>query len=528
MQKRKHVLTLITGIAIGVLVTLLLKPIPGISGGNLLFHLQRFAEVITDVSGLYVEDVDPEKLVNSAIEGMLKELDPHTVFIPKDDIQDVVERFEGHFEGIGIEFIIQNKYPTVVSPISDSPSDRLGLRPGDKIMAIDGISTFDFTDEQVMDRLRGPKGSAVEIEIDRRGEKDTLHFTIVRDQISIFSILADFMLDENIGYIKLTRFSRTTDEEFVSALKKLQAAGMKKLILDLRFNSGGYLDQAVAIVSKFLQPGQKIVFTKGRIPQVNEEYFAEAGEFDAQNLPLIVLINHGSASASEIVAGAIQDWDRGLVVGEQSFGKGLVQRQVNLKDGAAIRVTVARYYTPSGRLIQRSYENGRDQYYREAWEEADSLKNAEGDREKYFTEAGRLVYGGGGIRPDVISKADTITSFVASLIRNRMFFEFANDYAAEHDSLRNSEQIFLHQFTINDQILSTFHQFIRDKEFVIDENAWSLDKSFLKTRIKSEIARSLWNSEKYYQVEATGDRQLLNAMEQFTKIAELLSTPVLK
>ncbi|KAA3662936.1 MAG: S41 family peptidase [Calditrichaeota bacterium] len=528
MQSKKHVLTLFSGIAIGVLFTLIIRPVPGISGGNLLYHLQRFAEVITDISGLYVDEVDAEKLVNSAIDGMLKELDPHTVFIPKDDMQDVVERFEGHFEGIGIEFIIQNKYPTVVSPIADSPSDRLGLRPGDKIVAIDGTSTYEFTDDQVMDRLRGPRGSVVKIDVERRGVPEALHYSIARDKISIYSILADFMLNKEIGYIKLTRFSRTTDEEFISALQRLHEDGMKKLILDLRFNSGGYLDQAVAIVSKFLQPGQKIVFTKGRVPQVNEEYFAEASEYDAQSLPLIVIINHGSASASEIVAGAVQDWDRGLIVGERSFGKGLVQRQVELKDGAAIRVTVARYYTPSGRLIQRSFENGHDQYYKDAWLAEDSSNTESAKKEKYYTEAGRIVFGGGGIHPDVISKADTITSFIASLIRNRTFFEFASEYAAEHQDLQRSEQYFMNDFVVDAPILNQYRQFIEEKKITLDEHAWDQDKEFIRLRIKSEIARNLWNSEKYYEVEALGDKQLQNAMHQFTKIADFLTPAIIK
>ncbi|KAA3620178.1 MAG: S41 family peptidase [Calditrichaeota bacterium] len=526
MHKQKHVLTLISGIVIGLLMAILLQPVSGLSGGNLLFHLQRFAEVITDVSGLYVEEVDPEKLVNKAIEGMLKELDPHTVFIPKEELADVVERFEGHFEGIGIEFIIQNKYPTVVSPIADSPSDRLGLRPGDRIIEIAGQSTYDFTEEQVMEHLRGPRDSVVEIVIERHGEDQPLPFHIRRAQISIFSILADFMLDEETGYIKLTRFSRTTESEFITALEKLQHDGMKKLILDLRYNGGGFLDQAVAIVSKFLQPGQQIVFTKGRIPQANEEYHAEEIEFHLQDMPLIVLINHGSASASEIVAGAIQDWDRGLVVGERSFGKGLVQRQVGLKDGAAIRVTVARYFTPSGRLIQRSFENGHEQYYKDGWTSTDSVNRADMASEKYYTEAGRVVFGGGGIRPDVISKADTITSFTASLIRNRVFFEFASDFAAKNPDLKTSPNNFLQNFSVSTNQLMAFRNLVKSKELTIEEPSWELDKAFIKLRIKSEIARNLWDSKIYYLMEAHGDKQLQNAIQLFEKIADILpSTP---
>ncbi len=520
MQKAKHVKPLISGIVIGLLIAILLQPVIGLSGGNLLTHLQRFAEVITDVSGLYVEEVDAEKLVNSAIDGMLKELDPHTVFIPKEDLADVVERFEGHFEGIGIEFIIQNKYPTVVSPIADSPSDRLGLRPGDKIVEIAGQSTYDFTDEQVMSKLRGPRNSVVEIKIERQGEPGLLRFSIRRDKISIYSIPAVFMLDKETGYIKLSRFSRTTDSEFITALQKLEKYGMKKLILDLRYNSGGFLDQAVAVVSKFLQPGQKIVSTKGRIPQANENYFAETDEYHMKDLPLIILINHGSASASEIVAGAIQDWDRGLVVGERSFGKGLVQRQVGLKDGAAIRITVARYFTPSGRLIQRPYKNGYEQYYKDGWSNDDST--TADTAEKYFTDAGRVVYGGGGIRPDVLARADTITSFSASLIRNRLFFEFATQFAGQHPELTKSANKFLQNFSASENELQQFRTLIEARKIDFDLQGWAQDRAFIKLRIKSEIARHLWDSEMYYRVETSGDKQLQNANRLFSRMVDIL------
>ncbi len=361
-RNRQFFIIFLLGIGVGLATYAMVQPKLALPGGNIYDQLTRFAEVLTDVSRLYVEDVDEEKLVTEAINGMLESLDPHSVYIPEKQLRDVNERFEGHFEGIGIEFVIQNKYPTVVSPIPDSPSDRLGLRPGDKIIEIEGESAFGITEDEVMKKLRGPRGTTVNLTISRIGASQPLHFAITRDRISIYSILAAFMLDDQTGYVKLNRFSRTTDEELTRALQKLESQGMKRLILDLRFNSGGFLDQAVAVANKFIPAGKKIVYTRGRIQQANEDFYASEDPYKT-DMPLIILINHGSASASEIVAGAAQDWDRALIVGERSFGKGLVQNQIPLKDGSAVRITIARYYTPSGRLIQRPYNHGREQYY---------------------------------------------------------------------------------------------------------------------------------------------------------------------
>ncbi|TDJ00143.1 MAG: S41 family peptidase, partial [Caldithrix sp.] len=326
-------------------------------GSNNLVQIQRFMEVVRVINELYFEEVDSKELVDSAINGMLEKLDPHTVYLAKEQVQEVRERFEGEFEGIGIEFMVLDKIPTVVSPIAGSPSEQLGLRPGDQIVKIEGASTYGFTEDQVRQKLLGKKGTKVEVQIKRPTLGEPFDLTIIRDKIPIYSISSAFMIEPKTGYIRVGRFAKTTNDEFEKALEELDSQEMRRLILDLRGNSGGYLDQAVEMVDKFLESGKRIVYTRGRISSSNEDYYSTS-ESAYSKLPLIVLINHGSASASEIVAGAIQDWDRGLIVGETSFGKGLVQNQISLKEGAAIRVTIARYYSPSGRLIQRSYENG--------------------------------------------------------------------------------------------------------------------------------------------------------------------------
>ncbi|HIA24146.1 MAG TPA: S41 family peptidase, partial [Candidatus Marinimicrobia bacterium] len=294
-----------------------------------------------------------------------------------------------------------NGYITVISPVADSPSERAGLMPGDQIIAINGEDAYEITKKDVFKKLRGPKGTSVEITIRRLGG-DKFDVIIIRDDIPIYSVRATLMLDNETGYIWLTRFSAATDEEVRTSFNQLEAQGMKKLVLDLRNNSGGFLEQAAAISNLFIAREDTLVFTKGKSQKMEQVFIADPAQ-GREDYPLIVLINRGSASASEIVAGAIQDLDRGLVVGETSFGKGLVQRQLPLNDGSAIRVTIARYYTPSGRLIQRSYSNGdtRD-YYKDLYIEnretvLDSLKEL---RPKYKTRSGRIVYGGGGITPD--------------------------------------------------------------------------------------------------------------------------------
>ena len=288
---------------------------------NLYKDIVRFNEALTAVSRYYVDDVETDKLIDGAISGMLETLDPHSVFISQEQLQDVTERFDGHFYGIGIEFVIIKKWPTVVAPIAGSPSDRLGLRPGDQIIKIEEKSTYKMAQTEVVERLRGPQGTTTQITIRRASIDVPFDVAITRDKVSIYSVEPSFMIDNRIGYIRIKRFAKSTSDELESALLKLEAQGMQKLVLDLRSNAGGFLEQAVAVTDKFIEQGKKIVYTRGRISQSNDDYYAYDDDHH-KNFPVIILIDHGSASASEIVAGACQDWDRALIVGETSFGKG--------------------------------------------------------------------------------------------------------------------------------------------------------------------------------------------------------------
>ncbi|MCB0276051.1 MAG: PDZ domain-containing protein, partial [Calditrichaeota bacterium] len=362
--------------------------------GAFLTH-NAFADIRADMEGqirklvsvarlaqmYYVEEVDWDTAVEGAISGMLEKLDPHSVYIPPDKAQENKENFSGKYEGIGIQYDIIDGYLTVISPIAGSPSYKLGIKAGDRIVKIEGKSAYGIEREEVPDKLKGPKGSLVNVTIQRDGVKGYLDFDIERDEIPITTITASFMEDDSTGYIALSRFAAITAREVEEKLRELEKQNLKRLIFDLRGNSGGYLTEAVKVVGKFVKGHKIVVYTKGRSGEVDEEYFSdEFGRRMVRNYPLVVLVDRGSASAAEIVAGAIQDYDRGLIVGENSFGKGLVQKEFPLHDGSAVRVTTAKYYTPAGRCIQRDYK-GKDpeEYYQEipdsTWASEDSLKN---------------------------------------------------------------------------------------------------------------------------------------------------------
>ncbi|MEK7728772.1 MAG: S41 family peptidase [candidate division KSB1 bacterium] len=483
------------------------------TGGNVYQDMMRFNEVLNAVSRYYVDDVDSRKLIDGAIGGMLETLDPHSVFIPKDQLEDVTERFEGYFFGIGIDFTVIKKWPTVIAPIADSPADRVGLRPGDQLIKIEGKSTFDLSETQVIERLRGNQGSKVVITIKRAGVEEPFDVNLTRDKISIFSVDPAFMVDKTTGFIRLKRFSKTTADELEQALTKLEGQGMKQLILDLRSNPGGFLEQAVSVADKFIERGRKLVYTRGRIPQASDDFYSTDDDHHPPT-PLIILLDHGSASASEIVAGACQDWDRALIVGETSFGKGLVQNQIGLKDGSAIRVTTSKYYTPSGRLIQRHYENGNAvDYIDEAYDDldpnaiADSVKN----RPVYKTGAGRYVYGGGGITPDIRIKWQLPTQFFYELAINRSFFEFASAYAAKNRALAASFESFNDTWMPNEALLAEFRQYVQTlptgKKIKFEPQSWERDLPTIKVWLKKELALHLWDREKSARIEITADPQ---------------------
>lgn len=497
------------------------------SADNSFEQIKRFMDVFNIIRSYYVEEVDSPKLITGAIQGMLEQLDPHSVYIEPEKLKEINEQFQGSYEGIGIEFIIQNKILTVVAPIAGSPSQTLGLRPGDQIIKIEGKSAYGITEQEVQQKLKGPKGTKVTVTIRRPMIDESFEITIVRDNIPIYSVMAKFMIKEKIGYIYVGRFAQTTAEEFERALRELEAQGMEALLLDLRGNTGGYLDQAFKLADKFIEGKKIIVYTKGRIPETNDE-FRSTSSATHRKFPLVLLINKGSASASEIVAGAIQDWDRGLIVGETSFGKGLVQTQLNLKDGSALRITTARYYTPSGRLIQRSYEDGLYEYYTSGYEDTKSeLENNSKDKPVFFTSAGRKVYGGGGINPDIEIKSKRPTKLTSELIFNRLFFEFGSQYGANHKELKKNFSYYKNYFQIDENILSEFRRFIISKDVLIKEKEFQEDLDYIKLMIKSEIAHLLWDREHYYQIRISGDEQVQKALKYFEHAAKIAGlTPI--
>jgi carboxyl-terminal processing protease len=530
--KRFSFPTIIALLIIGVTVGTQIPSV--ISGDNIYEQLKKFNDVLSVTEKYYVEDVDTQKLVEAAIGGMLGTLDPHSVYIPAKQLPKVKEDFRGSFEGIGVEFDVISDTLIVVSPIVGGPSEALGILAGDKIITIDGASCIGIDRNDVPKKLRGPKGTHVKVTIVRSGVPGVLEFDITRDKIPLYSIVAAFMVDGEIGYVNVNRFSQTTHSELVEALNKLKGQGMKKLILDLRFNPGGYLDQAFMMADEFVEGGKKIVYTKGRRESDYDEYRASAnGAFE--KLPLIVLVNGYSASASEIVAGAVQDWDRGLIVGETTFGKGLVQRPFDLSDGSELRLTTARYYTPSGRLIQKPYEGNKyTGTKRQAEQDDQEGQNIEHKVEKdtarplYHTlTIGRPVYGGGGITPDYIVKPETYTPNTMKALAQltgfvRQYMESSGAKIREQYGKDLSK--FKSEFTVTDEVLAQFVDFSKSKSVEIKKDEYEKDANLIKTWIKARIAYSIWWWEGQFQTVLGIDSQFQKALGLFPeseKIARL-------
>ncbi len=543
---------LITGgtILLGIIIGVMFQPL--ISGDNVFEHVKKFDRVLNTAIKNYVEDVDTQKLTEAAIRGMLNELDPHSVYITAEEMKGVNEDFQGSFDGIGVEFDIINDTLTVIAPISGGPSESLGIMPGDKIVKIDGTEAVGIQRSDVPKKLRGPKGTTVVLDIKRNGNKDLITFNVVRDKIPMNSVQSRFMMDgTDIGVVSIDRFMATTHQEMMTALNELQALGMKKLILDLRGNPGGYLNQAEMIADEFLGQGDTAVYTIGRKPEFDEVYIAKGGD-KWENIPIIILVNAGSASASEIVSGAIQDRDRGLIVGETSFGKGLVQRQYPLGDGSSFRLTISKYYTPSGRCIQRKYEDKNDYRHlvgRLDLEEGSYIQDAiakikkqvekfnekaKKDNEKihfdslplFKTRNGRTVFGAGGITPDVIVKSDTITKLGVDVRSKRLFFEFVENYL-----IKNGKELrakyeknfteFLRKFEVSDAMLKDFKELAIKKEVKWDEDLAKADKEFFQISIKSTLARTIWDRNNSMQVFSYMDKQMVEAAKLFNEAVKI-------
>lgn len=489
-------------------------------------NLFKFNRAFDLISMFYVDTVNPDKLIESAIVEMLKELDPHSVYVSKDEVKEMNEPLEGNFEGIGVQFNIFNDTIMVVNPIPGGPSEKLGIRAGDRIIKIDGqnVAGVGIKNKDVFSKLRGKKGTLVIISIARRSEKNLIDFQISRDKIPIFSLDASYMIDKEIGYIKLNRFSATTLTEFNEAATKLRNAGAKDLILDLAGNGGGYLNAAVDLADQFLPDKKLIVFTEGNNSPRTDYKATSAGKWDTGRL--IIIADEGSASASEIVAGAVQDWDRGLVIGRRSFGKGLVQRPFNLPDGSLIRLTVARYYTPSGRLIQKPYDNGFDEYSKDI---INRYNNGElvhedsihfPDSLKYQTlNYKRTVYGGGGIMPDFFTPYDSTlyTSYYRALLRKGVFYKFVLSYIDGHRSALKENYSdfskFKAGFDVTQEMVDSLISFGVKEGVEKTESEITRSLSEMKVVIKALIARDLWSISEYFETINPSRPEFLKAID---------------
>ena len=491
-------------------------------------HHDKVTDLINYIQQDYVDSVSRENLTDYAIEGILDKLDPHSQYIPAEDFTEVEDQLNSNFEGIGIQFRIEKDTIMVIQTIPGGPSAKAGLRAGDRIVKINDsiMAGTGITNREAVGQLKGKRGSEVKVGIFRRGLADLVNFTLIRDVIPTYSIDISYLVDDSIGYIKLSRFAANTYEELVTAMKKLMEEGMTRLILDLRGNTGGYLQASIHISDEFLSDKKLIVYTEGNSRPNSYAYATQKGIFEKNKL--IILIDESSASASEIVAGAIQDNDRGLIVGRRSFGKGLVQEQLSFPDGSAVRLTVARYHTPTGRNIQRPYENGTKEYYEELYERYASgeLENPDSiafsDTIKYHTPGGKVVYGGGGIMPDVYVAllADDNDKLYSRLIHQNLIFQYAFDYTDNDRSALQkykSPEDFRSNFQIDDKLFNGFLEYIRSKEisFTVKETRDSEKK--IKTLLKAYIGRNLLDDPAFYPTYHEVDKIFQVALETLRK-----------
>ena len=497
---------------------------------------QKLATTLYLIENFYVDTANIDKVTEDAIIAALKELDPHSAYISKKDVEKANEPLVGSFEGIGVTYQLIRDTITVISPTAGGPSEKVGIMTGDQIIKIDGEDAFGkkIDNEYVQKRLRGKKGTKVTVGVKRGSEPELIDFEIIRDKIPLNSINASYMLDNHIGYIKLDRFAQESTQEFKEAFTKLQAQGMESLIFDLRGNTGGYLNTAIELVDQFIDEGKLIVFTEGIHSPRQEWRSTAAGLYTTGKL--VVLIDEGSASASEILSGAIQDHDRGVVIGRRSFGKGLVQRPFNLPDGAQIRLTTSRYHTPSGRCIQRPYEKGAEDYAKEMekrlkhgeYYHADSIHFP--DSLKFKTDGGRTVYGGGGIMPDLFIPVDTAynSKLYTNLVRKGALNRFTTDYALKHrDEIKAQYGDFDNynkNFVVGQDLVNGLKKAAEDAKVEWNDEQFNRSEKFLLLQIKALIARNVWETQQYYQVMASSDPgvqkaiEILNDNKAFNKI----------
>ena len=527
MDKRKETTSIlwmvVIGLVIGIFISVVSENIQLRRRAKVIAS-SKFDEVMYYINNVYVDTVKIAELEEEAIVAMMDELDPHSQYISLEEFNAVNDPLLGSFEGIGVQFRIVEDTVAIVNTIKGGPSEKVGIMAGDRIVYVDDslVAGIKIKNDGVMRLLKGPKGTKVKVKNYRRGVGDLMEFTITRDVIPTYSVDIAYMLDEMTGYIKVSKFSATTHKEFVNAAKQLKKEGMQKLVLDLRGNSGGYLNEAVDIADEFLPKGSLVVFTEGR-QRPRSTYFARKKGL-LENMPVAVLIDGESASASEIVAGALQDNDCGTIVGRRSFGKGLVQEQIMLSDNSAIRVTVARYYTPTGRCIQKPFTGNREDYMFESYERyengelfsADSIHFA--DSLKYYTPKGKVVYGGGGIMPDVyVPLVDDSTEYYFNKITNLgILYQYAFDYCDSHrQELAKYKTVadFDKSFRVTDAMFNELVKKAESKGLKGNKQEKQVARKEADILLKAYIARDLFDEEGFYPIYRAMDDVLQKALE---------------
>ena len=480
--------------------------------------VRTFGRILALVEDNSISKIESKDMVENAIQGMLHTLDPHSNYLNRESYSEMKDEQRGSFHGLGIQITKRgpDKPLTILAPIDGTPAAKAGLQPGDVISKIEGQDTIDLTVQDAVRKLKGEKGTKVTITIQRPGDENNAPFdvTLVRDEIPTRSLAHSFMVQPGVGLVRISNFTSTTTSELDDAIEALKAKGMDRLILDLRSNPGGLLDQAVGVSSRFIPEGKLVVYTRGRIPGSDQDYTAKGDE--RTDVPLVVLVDHSSASASEIVSGCIQDHDRGLVVGMTTFGKGLVQRVIPLKDGGALALTTAKYYTPAGRLIQRDYTD-LDDYFLDPELEDEAPASPEvkvSGREERKTDSGRTVYGGGGITPDYFVPNEKEPLVLSRMRRENQLFDFAVKYVARHPQLKPD-------FAVDDAMIASYKEFLKDRRFRLEDGAFDQSRKAIELRLRSQIARVKWGAEAETRVLAEGDPQVQKALTLFEEAAKL-------
>ncbi|MDD2332109.1 MAG: S41 family peptidase [Candidatus Cloacimonetes bacterium] len=515
MSRPKQKLALLTILSIWILSGTLLFIATGAyaqtrtNNSDIYSQLKLFNEVLMRLKQSYVTDLSDSELIEAAIKGMLDSVDPHTNYFTPDEFSDFTTSTRGEFGGLGIQIDKKGDYITVISPIEGTPAFRMGITAGDKIVKVDGESIVGMSTDEAIKRMRGEIGTKVTITISRPGVANPLDFLIIREAIKIRSVPYSFVLDNRVGYIRISQFNENTSRELREALGKVEEEGIKGLIIDLRWNPGGLLDQAIDTVNEFIGDGKLVVETKGRMNNTNRQYYTRFS-IKERNYPIVVLVNEASASASEIFAGSLQDWDKGLVMGKTTFGKGSVQQLYPLSYGYGIKVTTSYYYIKSGRCIHKTLTDKLLKGEEVSKEELDTEKE-NNHKEVYYTVNNRKVYGGGGITPDIEAESDFLTTFGVELRRNNLFFDFAVDYLVKNDHQATKD------FYVSDRLFNEFLEYARDKKIEFNQVDVDSAATFIRTSIRSEVIGKVFGEQEAYKNSISQDRQLKEAIALFDK-----------